>query len=100
MALGVAFLCGQAWEYREHWKTLTPQTSPYGSIFYTIISVHGAHVLVGLLLLLFIALGNRSGHFGARHHLAVRNVSWYWHFVDVAWLVIFATLYLVPRFWR
>jgi heme/copper-type cytochrome/quinol oxidase subunit 3 len=97
IVLGAMFLAAQAFEYRERWETLTPQTNPYGSIFYTITSVHGAHVLLGLLMLSFIGLRAGRGAFDSEHHLAVRNVSWYWHFVDLVWILIFTTLYLAPR---
>ncbi|MGC2618324.1 MAG: cytochrome c oxidase subunit 3, partial [Acidobacteriaceae bacterium] len=51
--MGLCFLCVQALEYRDHWKSLTPYSDSYGSIFYTITSFHAAHVVVGLLILIY-----------------------------------------------
>jgi heme/copper-type cytochrome/quinol oxidase subunit 3 len=96
LVLGTVFLGIQMVEY--HHQSFTPETSAYGSLFYTITGFHGAHVAVGLLMLAVVGLRAWLGHFSARHHLAVTNVSWYWHFVDAVWLAVFASLYLSPRF--
>jgi heme/copper-type cytochrome/quinol oxidase subunit 3 len=95
LALGVAFLAIQVVEYRH--QTFGPSTDAYGSLFYTITGFHGAHVALGLLMIAVVALRAALGHFSAGRHLAVTNVSWYWHFVDVVWLAVFASLYLSPR---
>lgn len=96
LMLGAGFLGIQVVEY--HHQGFTPATSAYGSLFYTITGFHGAHVAVGLLMLAVVGLRARLGHFSSRHHLAVTNVSWYWHFVDAVWLAVFTSLYLSPRF--
>ena len=96
LVLGVIFLGIQLAEYRE--KHFTPRTDAYGSLFFTITGFHGAHVAVGLLMILVVSVRAWRRHFTQRHHLAVTNVSWYWHFVDVVWLVVFTSLYLSPRF--
>lgn len=96
LMLGAGFLGIQVIEY--HHQAFTPATSAYGSLFYTITGFHGAHVAVGLLMLAVVGLRARLGHFSSRHHLAVTNVSWYWHFVDAVWLAVFTSLYLSPRF--
>jgi heme/copper-type cytochrome/quinol oxidase subunit 3 len=96
LALGTVFLAIQMVEYRR--KTFTPQSDAYGSLFFTITGFHGAHVAVGLLMLAVVSVRAWLGHFGAARHLAVTNVSWYWHFVDAVWLAVFASLYLSPRF--
>ena len=54
--LGLVFLTLQGFEYADHWKTLTPYSDTYGSIFYTITSFHAAHVIVGLLLLAYVGI--------------------------------------------
>jgi heme/copper-type cytochrome/quinol oxidase subunit 3 len=79
-------------------KQFTPATDAYGSLFFTITGFHGAHVAVGLLMIAVVAVRAWLGHFSERRHLAVTNVSWYWHFVDVVWLAVFTSLYLSPRF--
>lgn len=95
--LGVGFLVTQVFEYREYLKHVQPKSGAYGSIFYLITSIHGAHVLCGVLMLVFIALQARAGLFTAHRHHRVRLVSWYWHFVDVVWIGIFAALYIRPH---
>jgi heme/copper-type cytochrome/quinol oxidase subunit 3 len=96
LLLGSAFLALQAWEYSEKLDLLTPRTNAYGSLFYTITGLHGAHVIVGLLLLSWTLVFALRGAFTAERHLAVQNVSLYWHFVHGVWLVVFTSLYLLP----
>lgn len=94
-ALGATFLVFQGVEFSR-----TPfglSSSVYSSAFYFITGFHGAHVLVGLLMIAVAEARALAGHFDARHHLAVSNTALYWHFVDVVWLVVFTSLYLGPR---
>jgi heme/copper-type cytochrome/quinol oxidase subunit 3 len=95
IALGAGFLGVQIFEYAllEH----MPQTDAYWSTFYTIISFHGAHVLLGLMMLAMNLVRARQGHFTADRHLAVQNGALYWHMVDLVWIGIVAALYLSPR---
>jgi heme/copper-type cytochrome/quinol oxidase subunit 3 len=93
--LGAGFLTLQAIEYSH--KTFSPQTYAYGSLFYTITGLHGAHVLAGLLMNAVVQVRAWLGHFTARRHLAGVNVGLYWHFVDVVWLCVLAALYLSPH---
>lgn len=101
IALGFVFLAIQGFEYADKLAKTKPWDHAYAASFYTITSFHALHVVTGLLLLGYALLGAlvRGGHFDARHHLAVKNVGLYWHFVDAVWLVIFTTLYLSPRFY-
>jgi cytochrome c oxidase subunit 3 len=93
--LGATFLAFQMYEYTT--LKFLPQTDAYGSFFYLITGLHGAHVALGLLMLLYVLLRAFAGHFDAVRHSAVRNAILYWHFVDVVWLVVFTSLYLLPR---
>ena len=95
-ALGAAFLAVQGVEYSR--ETFTPRSHAYGSLFYAITGLHGAHVLVGLLMNVVVQARAWLGHFSAERHLAVSNAALYWHFVDAVWLAVFASLYLAPRF--
>jgi cytochrome c oxidase subunit 3/cytochrome c oxidase subunit I+III len=95
--LGTLFLAIQAVEYHDRLETLKPWANSYAASFYTITSFHALHVITGLLLLGYTEVRALLGHFDAEHHLAVKNVGLYWHFVDLVWLFIFATLYLSPR---
>ena len=97
LLLAAAFLYVQSIEYRHHLQKLTPQTDAYGSIFYTITGFHLAHVIVGVLMLLFVLARAMAGHFDGERHLAVQNAALYWHFVDVVWLLVVAILYVSPR---
>jgi cytochrome c oxidase subunit III len=92
--LGAAFLGLQAWEYSDSLKRMSPHDSAYASLFYTITSVHGAHVAVGLILLTWTFLMALAGKFTAEHNLGVQNVALYWHFVHGVWLAVFGSLYL------
>jgi heme/copper-type cytochrome/quinol oxidase subunit 3 len=98
--LGAAFMTGQALEYREHLRTLKPTTDAYGSIFYTITSVHGLHLVVGLLMLLYVFMLPGFGGSDEPPHRPLHNASLYWHFVDVVWLFIVGVLYLLPHLTR
>ena len=95
LALGLVFLGIQLVEYSH--QPFGPSTDAYGSLFFTITGFHGAHVAVGLLMIAVVALRAALGHFSAGRHLAVSNATWYWHFVDAVWLVVFTSLYLSPR---
>ena len=94
--LGIAFLLLQVLEYSH--KTFTPTTDAYGSLFYTITGFHGAHVFVGIIMLVTLFFrGSRAAARGSGSGwLSVVNVTMYWHFVDVVWLFVFTSLYLSP----
>ena len=94
--LGLSFLGIQASEYASRSSSWT--TSAYDSLFFTITGFHGAHVAIGLLMLIFVQVRARLGHFDSEHHEAVSNSILYWHFVDAVWLSVLASLYLSPRF--
>lgn len=97
LALGVAFIGLQIFEYRGHLQTLHPRDNSYGSIFYTIVSFHFLHVAVGWLMLWYVFARAWAGHFSSERHLAVKNVITYWHFVDFIWLFVVAILYISPQ---
>jgi heme/copper-type cytochrome/quinol oxidase subunit 3 len=93
--LGVSFLGIQVYEYAHEDFGFADNT--YSSLFFTITGAHGLHVLIGLVMNAYIILRAFLGHFSARRRLAVQNVVMYWHFVDAAWIFVFASLYLSPR---
>jgi heme/copper-type cytochrome/quinol oxidase subunit 3 len=96
LLLGTAFLAVQGVEYSR--TPFTPRTDAHGSLFYVITGFHGAHVLVGLLMIGVALARALRGHFRRDRHLAVTTTAWYWHFVDLVWLAVFTSLYLSPRF--
>ncbi|WP_109509974.1 cytochrome c oxidase subunit 3 [Nocardioides speluncae] len=95
--MGAVFIGGQALEYAElvH-EGVTIQSSAYGSVFYLTTGFHGLHVTGGLIAFLFV-LGRTFLARKFTHEQAVSAivVSYYWHFVDVVWIALFATIYLI-----
>ena len=91
--LGLTFLSVQVNEYVSlGWS---PQDHAQGTIFYSLTGLHGAHVTVGLLLLLFANIRANRGHFSPEEHRGVEVPGIYWHFVDVMWVFVFTALYLL-----
>jgi heme/copper-type cytochrome/quinol oxidase subunit 1 len=96
--LGLAFLYVQSLEYRERLEAVLPTTDAYGSIFYTITSIHGLHVLIGVLMLAYVACLPHPGPGNDRSpHRPLHAATLYWHFVDAVWILIVFILYLLPR---
>jgi cytochrome c oxidase subunit 3 len=95
--MGAFFIAGQATEYAAlvH-EGVTIPSSPYGSIFYLATGFHGIHVTGGLIAFLFV-LGRTymAQHFTHEQAVTAIVVSYYWHFVDVVWIGLFATIYLL-----
>ncbi len=91
--LGVIFLCGQLYDYATLGFGIS--SGVYGTLFFTMTGFHGAHVLGGVIAMTVVLLRGINGQFSARHHTAVEAVSIYWHFVDVVWIGLFSTLYLL-----
>ena len=93
--LGATFLFIQLNEYVH--IGFSARDGAFGSIFYCLTGLHGAHVFVGLALLTFANIRAWRGHFGpdAEDHLGVEVVGIYWHFVDVMWLIVFTTVYVL-----
>jgi cytochrome c oxidase subunit 3 len=95
IALGITFLCLQAFEYHEAYTDLNLKltTGAYGATFFMLTGFHGFHVTVGTLMLIVILGRSIAGHFTADHHFGFEGVAWYWHFVDVVWLLLFILVY-------
>ena len=93
LALGVTFLLTQIREYSR--VGFNPGDGAFGTIFYGLTGLHGAHVFVGLTLLTFATIRAFRGHFSAAHHSGVEVPGIYWHFVDVMWIVVYTTVYLL-----
>jgi cytochrome c oxidase subunit III len=93
LVLGITFLGGQLYDYLHLGFGITD--TAFGSTFYTLTGFHGAHVLGGAIMLTVVLYRGLAGQFSARHHDAVEATSLYWHFVDVVWIVLFSTLYLL-----
>jgi cytochrome c oxidase subunit 3 len=96
--LGSAFLAGTAYEWRELIAHgLTMRRNLFGTTYYTLVGFHGAHVTAGVITMLIVLGLALRGEITAGNPHGVELVSWYWHFVDGVWIVVFTLVYLVGR---
>ena len=95
VALGIAFIGLQAYEYHHAYSEmgLTLGTGAYGATFFMLTGFHGFHVTLGTIMLIVILFRSVAGHFRPEHHFGFEGVAWYWHFVDVVWLLLFVVVY-------
>jgi cytochrome c oxidase subunit 3 len=91
--LGATFLFVQINEYAN--IGFAPQDHAQQTIFYSLTGLHGAHVFIGLLLLLFVTIRAFRGHYTPEEHRGVEVPGIYWHFVDVMWLIVYSTVYIL-----
>jgi cytochrome c oxidase subunit 3 len=95
--MGAVFVGGQANEYRilvtEHGTSISSST--YGSVFYLTTGFHALHVIGGLVAFIFMLIRSTMGRFTPAQATSAIVVSYYWHFVDVVWVGLFATIYLI-----
>ena len=94
--LGVSFLFLQGYEYMHAYDDLGLRldSGVYGNTFYLLTGFHGLHVTIGALILLVMLLRIViKDHFTAEHHFGFQAAAWYWHFVDVVWLILFVVVY-------
>jgi heme/copper-type cytochrome/quinol oxidase subunit 3 len=95
--LGLTFLLLQVVaEYPHVLKVSPPSSGVYGTLFFSLTGLHGAHVLVGLLISFWVQARAWRGAFDEHRHVSVQNFAMYWHFVDTVWLFVLATIYLAP----
>lgn len=99
IALGAIFLAGTAAEWTElighHHLTLS--TNLFGSTYFTLVGFHAAHVTIGLILMSIVLGLALRGYVTEMHEENVELVSWYWHFVDAVWVVVFTLVYVIGR---
>ena len=91
--LGATFLFIQINEYIH--IGFSPQDHAQGTIFYGLTGLHGAHVFIGLTLLVIVTVRAFRGHFSPEHHHGVEVPGIYWHFVDAMWVVVYTTIYIL-----
>jgi cytochrome c oxidase subunit 3 len=91
--LGATFLFVQVNEYVH--VGFSPQDSAQGTIFYGLTGLHGAHVFIGLTLLAMVVVRSFRGHFTPAEHRGVEVPGIYWHFVDVMWVIVYTTIYIL-----
>jgi cytochrome c oxidase subunit 3 len=93
LMLGWTFLITQLVEFAR--VGFAPHTGAFASCFFGLTGLHGAHVFVGLMILTFMTIRAFRGHFSAEHHHGVEIGGIYWHFVDVMWIVVYFTVYIL-----
>jgi cytochrome c oxidase subunit III len=91
--LGCTFLFIQINEYAN--LGFAPQDHAQQTIFYSLTGLHGAHVFIGLLILLSVTVRAFRGHYSPESHRGVEVPGIYWHFVDIMWIVVFTTVYVL-----
>ena len=96
-ALGAVFLAGQIYEFTEFYhKGFTLTTNIYGSTFYVLTGFHGAHVFIGVVLLIILwGVGVRQKGLSLNEGMNLEFIALYWHFVDIVWIVLFTVVYLI-----
>ncbi len=92
IALGLTFTCVQAWEYSH--AAFAFKGNIYGATFFMATGFHGFHVIIGSVFLIVCLIRALSGQFTPKQHLGFEFAAWYWHFVDVVWLFLFACIYV------
>jgi cytochrome c oxidase subunit III len=95
-ALGFGFLIytGVEWNKLIH-LGLTINSNLFGSTYYSLVGLHASHVVVGLILISLILVMNLTGRIRHFHHEHIMMISWYWHFVDAVWIVVFTVVYVI-----
>ncbi len=95
--LGAIFMSVQIYEYVHAYQDLNLRmdTGIYGSTFFMLTGFHGLHVTLGAIALFVILLRVMRGHFTAEKHFGFEAAAWYWHFVDVVWLILFVFVYVI-----
>jgi cytochrome c oxidase subunit III len=95
VALGALFLYFQATEYGHAYEHMNLKLTSgiYGSLFFIMTGFHGLHVTIGALFLTIMMFRAMKGHFTPENHFAFEAAAWYWHFVDVVWILLFIVVY-------
>ncbi|MFD2167308.1 cytochrome c oxidase subunit 3 [Thalassotalea euphylliae] len=96
--LGLVFLSLQVLEYAHAYSDemrLYLDSGIYGNTFYMLTGFHGMHVTLGTIMLIAVFVRIMKGHFTPKNHFAFQAASWYWHFVDVVWVILFVFVYIL-----
>ena len=95
--LGATFIGGQVYEFTVFYRAgLSLHENLFGSSFFVLTGFHGAHVTIGILMLLSLFTISAKGRLAENRVETVELIGLYWHFVDVVWIVIFTVVYLIP----
>ena len=99
MRLGAEFITATAAEWRhlivdEH---LTITTNLFGTTYYSLVGLHATHVVVGLIFLMLVMIATLLQCNVQKQERRIKFLSWYWHFVDAVWVVVFTVVYIIGR---
>lgn len=99
IVLALVFMTGTAREWHELITKhgLTISTNLFGATYYSLVGLHASHVIVGLILLTLVLVLSLRGVVKHKHAEHLKMISWYWHFVDGVWVVVFTLVYVVGR---
>lgn len=97
--LAAEFLASTVFEWHRliFKDNLTISTNLFGTTFYSLVGLHGSHVIVGLILLVLVLTLSLRGHVTQAHAEHIEMLSWYWHFVDGIWIIVFTVVYVIGR---
>src|SRR4030095_2372196 len=85
------------WHQLIYHDGLTISTNLFGTTFYSLVGLHASHVIVGMCLLLLVLVFSLTGSLVQMHRERIQMISWYWHFVDAVWVVMFTVVYVIGR---
>ena len=99
IVLALVFLGSTALEWQRliFRDNLTISTNLFGTTFYSLVGLHASHVIVGLILLVLVLILSLRRHVTRAHAEHVEMLSWYWHFVDGIWVIVFTVVYIIGR---
>jgi cytochrome c oxidase subunit 3 len=99
IVLAGLFLGMTALEWRRliYQEGLTISTNLFGTTFYSLVGLHASHVIIGMCLLLLVFVFSLRGFVTIMHRQRLQMISWYWHFVDAVWIVVFTVVYVIGR---
>jgi cytochrome c oxidase subunit III len=99
LLLGLDFLGGTASEWHRliYQHGLTIRTNLFGTTYYSLVGLHALHVTIGLILIALVLILTMLGYVDERQAERTEMLSWYWHFVDAVWVVVFLTVYVIGR---
>jgi cytochrome c oxidase subunit III len=97
LALGIEFLIGtgREWHRLIYQVGLTLRTNLFGTTYYSLVGLHALHVTIGASAIALVMVLTWSGAVTQQHAERVEVLSWYWHFVDAVWIVVFVTVYVI-----
>jgi|SRR5579871_1449468 len=98
--MGLGFIAMSVLDYQERLQTLSPTQNAYGSIYYTTVTLHAAHLVLGLMMLLYVLLLPSIEPREVTPHWPYHNAALYWHFVDAVWVFVVFIMFIIPNIGR